>query len=428
MLTSSRVLVLGLNYPPERTGISPYTGSMARGLARRGFVTRVLTSHPHYPDWKVQSGYGQWSRSEQIDGVDVTRLKHYVPRQPKSLRRALSEMSFGARSASSDWDSPDAIVVVSPALISSLISAARAKLTHRTTPLVVWVQDLYTLGMMETGQAGRFSVRMMSALEGWLLRNADRVVVIHDRFAKRIAEDFGVRADRIEVVRNWTHLAPAPDVDIDGARAALGWAPGEVIVLHAGNMGVKQGLENVVSAAKIAEERGLPVRFVLLGHGSERDRLKELGQGLSTLDFLSPLNDAEFFAALASADSLLVNELPGVSEMAVPSKLTSYFSAGRPVVAATDVSGITAEEIRTADAGVVVPAGDPEALLDAVTTLAADPGHAEHLGKNGRLYRKTVLDEESAINRFTEMLTRLIATDDRIANGVDITLDPSSTP
>jgi colanic acid biosynthesis glycosyl transferase WcaI len=427
-MTSPRVLVLGLNYPPEKTGISPYTGSMARGLARRGFVTRVLTTHPHYPDWKVQSGYGQWSRSEQIDGVAVTRLKHYVPRTPKGVRRALSEASFGARSATVDWAEPDAIVVVSPALISSLLGAMRAKLTHRKTPLVVWVQDLYTLGMVETGQAGGLSVRVMSALEGWLLRNADRVVVIHDRFAKRVADDFGVPRDRIEVVRNWTHLAPAPDVDVASAREKLGWAPGEIIVLHAGNMGVKQGLDNVVDAARLAADRDLPVRFVLLGHGSERDRLKELGQGLSTLEFLSPLNDADFSAALASADSLLVNELPGVSEMAVPSKLTSYFSAGRPVVAATDVSGITAEEVRAADAGVVVPAGDPEALLDAVTRIAADPGHAEHLGKNGRLYRKTVLDEESAINSFSQMLTRLIATGDRITNSVDITLDQSSTP
>jgi colanic acid biosynthesis glycosyl transferase WcaI len=427
MQTSPRVLVLGLNYPPERTGISPYTGSMARGLARRGFITRVLTSHPHYPDWKVQSGYGQWSRNEQIDGVDVTRLKHYVPRRPKSIRRALSEASFGARTASHDWHRPDAIVVVSPALISSLISAVRARLTRRGTPLVVWVQDLYTLGLVETGQAGSFSVRLMSALEGWLLRNADRVVVIHNRFAERVAADFGVRRDRIEVVRNWTHLPPASEVDVVAARASLGWSPGEVIVLHAGNMGVKQGLDNVVAAARLAEQRGIPVRFVLLGHGSERDRLAELGQGLSTLQFLSPLNDADFSAALASADSLLVNELPGVSEMAVPSKLTSYFSAGRPVVAATDVSGITAEEVRTADAGVVVPAGDPEALLDAVTTLAADPGRAEHLGKNGRHYRQTVLEEESAINRFTEMLTRLIAPDDSATRSVPHTLDPSST-
>ena len=427
-MTSPRVVVLGLNYPPEKTGISPYTGSMARGLARRGFVTRVLTTHPHYPDWKVQPGYGQWSRSEQIDGVAVTRLKHYVPCRPKGVRRALSEASFGARVAASAWHGPDAIVVVSPALISSVLSAMRAKLTHRKTPLVVWVQDLYTLGMVETGHAGALSVRVISALEGWLLRNADRVVVIHERFAKRVADDFGVPRERIEVVRNWTHLAPAPEVDVASAREKLGWAPGETVVLHAGNMGVKQGLHNVVDAARLAAERELPVRFVLLGHGSERDRLKDLGQGLCTLEFLSPLNDADFAAALASADSLLVNELPGVSEMAVPSKLTSYFSAGRPVVAATDLGGITAEEVRTADAGVVVPAGDPEALLGAVTALAADPGRAERLGKNGCLYRMTVLDEESAINRFSEMLMRLIATEDRITGSVDTTLDPSSTP
>ncbi|CAN5423471.1 glycosyltransferase family 4 protein [soil metagenome] len=427
MASSPRVLVLGLNYPPEKTGISPYTGSMARGLARRGFITRVLTTHPHYPDWRVQPGYGQWSRSEQIDGVDVTRLKHYVPRQPKGVRRALSEATFGIRSASRKWDDPDAIVVVSPALISSLLAVVRAKVTHRNRPLVVWVQDLYTLGMLETGETSGLAVRVMSALEGCLLRSADRVIVIHDRFATRVVEDFGVRRDRVEVVRNWTHLPHSPSVDIAASRARLGWSPGETIVLHAGNMGVKQGLDNVVHAARLASERQLPVRFVLLGHGSQCERLKLAGAGIGALQFLAPLDDADFTAALASADSLLVNELPGVAEMAVPSKLTSYFSAGRPVIASTDVGGITADEVRAADAGVVVPAGDPEALLEAVIALASDPGRAEHLGRNGRLYRKTVLDEESAINRFSEMLTRLIARDARATHSVPHTLDPSST-
>jgi glycosyltransferase involved in cell wall biosynthesis len=115
---------------------------------------------------------------------------------------------------------------------------------------------------------------------------------------------------------------------------------------------------------------------------------------------------------LASADCLLVNERPGVSEMAVPSKLTSYFSAGRPVVAATDVTGITADEIRSADAGVVVPAGDPAALLDAVSMLSADADLSRRLGANGRQYRHTVLDEESAIDQFTTMLLRITPSGD----------------
>ncbi|MCR2808897.1 MULTISPECIES: glycosyltransferase family 4 protein [unclassified Microbacterium] len=427
MASPPRVLVLGLNYPPERTGIAPYTGSMARGLARRGFDTRVLTTHPHYPAWKVMPGYGDWSRSEQIDGVAVTRLRHYVPALPKGLRRVLSEISFGARASLRRWGHADALVVVSPGLISSLICTVHVRLTHRTKPLIVWVQDLYTLGMTETGETNGFAVRVMRAMEGRLLRSADRIVVIHDRFATRVADDFGVRPERIEVIRNWTHLPPSPEVDVAASRRKFGWAPDETIVLHAGNMGVKQGLENVVRAARIASERGLPVRFVLLGHGAQLDHLKTLGSGLKTLEFTAPLNDADFAAALASADSLLVNELPGISEMAVPSKLTSYFSAGRPVVAATDLAGITAEEIHNAGAGVVVRAGDPESLLNAVLALAADPSRAATLGQNGRQYRKTVLDEESAIDRFTEMLAQLVSPDDGVTNSVPPTLDTTST-
>jgi glycosyltransferase involved in cell wall biosynthesis len=412
---STRVLVLGLNYPPEPTGISPYTGSMARGLVRRGLITRVLTAHPHYPNWKVTPGYGQWSRSEHLDEVPVRRLRHYVPGDPKGLKRVLSEISFGARLATARWGTPDVIVTVSPALISSAMGLARARwrrlLGHRAVT-VVWVQDLYTLGLSETGQASGLVVRLMSALEGWMLRTADRVVVIHDRFAQRVSEDFGVPREHIEVVRNWTHLPPMPAVDIAATRARLGWSDDETVVLHAGNMGVKQGLDNVINAARAAADRGDRVRFVLLGAGSELGRLRAAGSALPTLQFLSPLNDADFAAALASADCLLVNERPGVSEMAVPSKLTSYFSAGRPVVAATDVTGITADEIRSADAGVVVPAGDPAALLDAVSMLSADADLSRRLGANGRQYRHTVLDEESAIDQFTTMLLRITPSGD----------------
>jgi len=46
-VTRVKVLVLGLNYPPEHTGIAPYTAGMARGLSRDHDV-QVVTAHPHY--------------------------------------------------------------------------------------------------------------------------------------------------------------------------------------------------------------------------------------------------------------------------------------------------------------------------------------------------------------------------------------------
>lgn len=401
------VTVLGVNYPPEPTGISPYTGAMARGLSRRGYRTHVVTTHPHYPEWRVSAGYGQWSRREHLDGVDALRVRHYVPSKPSGIRRLLSELSFGLRLLFAPLGGRDAAVLVSPALFSSALAALRLRLFRKKTPVVVWVQDLYWLGLRETGQDGGLSSKVIKVTEKWLLSTADRVVVIHDRFAARVTDDYGIPPERIDVVRNWTHLAPTAPVDRSVARAARGWGD-EVVVLHAGNMGIKQGLGNVIDAARLAEAQGAPIRFVLMGGGGERDRLKALAEGVSTVQFLDPLPDAEFSAALAAADILLVNEYPGVSEMAVPSKLTSYFSSGRPVIAATDKNGITADEIRAAGAGVVVPAASPQSLLDASLELGRDHERAEQLGQSGRRYRETVLDETFAIDSFATLLQTLI--------------------
>ena len=99
--------------------------------------------------------------------------------------------------------------------------------------------------------------------------------------------------------------------------------------------------------------------------------------------------------------------------MAVPSKLTSYFSAGRPVIAASDPSGITASEIRMAGAGVVVAADDPESLRAATLELRADPDRAAALGANGLRYRQTVLEEDAAIEKFADMLREITKIGDR---------------
>jgi len=406
------VTVVGLNYPPEPTGISPYTGAMARGLAERGFHVRAITAHPHYPEWRVSAGYGQWSRNELLSGVHVHRVRHYVPRPPTGIRRLLSEVTFGLRAAFAQWGKPDAIVFISPAMFSSCIAMVRARVLHRRTPTVVWVQDLYSLGLSETGQGSGIVTSITKRAEGWLLRRADKVVVIHDRFARRVIEDFHLQPERVEVIRNWTHLPPSPDIDREQARRERGWGD-ETVVLHAGNMGVKQGLDNVIAAAQLADHRRSNVRFVLLGSGSERDRLRAAAAGLERIEFVDSLPDDKFVATLTAADILLVNELPGVAEMAVPSKLTSYFAAGRPVLAATDPTGITAEEVQLADAGIVVPAGDPLALLDGIERIAAAPLQAETHGKNGKRYRETVLAETHALDRFDSLLTKLATAAER---------------
>jgi len=87
--------------------------------------------------------------------------------------------------------------------------------------------------------------------------------------------------------------------------------------LHAGNMGAKQGLENVVEAARLADQRGSPITFVLMGAGNQRSRLTALARGIRSIQFLEPLPDGEFETAVATADVLVLNERPQVAEHVV---------------------------------------------------------------------------------------------------------------
>ncbi|GAA1421027.1 glycosyltransferase family 4 protein [Agrococcus citreus] len=399
-----RVALLSLNFAPEPTGIAPYSTALARRLNQIGLATRVITAHPHYPGWRVAEGYGEWSRFELVEGVPVHRVRHYVPSRPKGLLRLLSELTFGARVFLAKWGRVDAVIAVSPALFSTALAWLRWRLSHRRVPFIVWVQDLYSLGLAETGQGRGLAASVSSRVEGALFRRATRVVVIHERFAARVVEDLGVDPARIDVVRNWTHLAPFHVIDRDAARARLGWDPLDTVVLHAGNIGVKQGLENVVAAARLSQHASARVRFVLLGGGSERSRLVKEASGLGTIEFREALDDEAFQEALQAADVLLVNERPGVAEMAVPSKLTSYFAAGRPVIAATEGHGITAHEIGVARAGVVIPPGDPARLLQCVRELVSNADRCAEFGRNGREYQATVLAEGSAISAFASLI------------------------
>lgn len=396
---------MGLNYAPEPTGIAPYTTALAEGLSARGARVRVLTGFPHYPEWRVRAGYRGRTIREEINGIPVTRLRHRVPRRPRLLSRAHMELSFGARAVLRRWGDVDVVLAVSPALFATLLVVVKARLTGRRVG--VWVQDLYGRGLDEVQGSASSAGRALRAVEGWTLRRATGVVVIHERFRACVVEELGVPPERVQIIRNWSHVTIPATTDRTAVRRRFGWGDDEVIALHAGNMGLKQDLENVVAAARMADRTGSPVRFVLLGHGNRRADLEEAAAGVRHISFMDPLPEGEFVEALRAADALLVNELPGVRGMSVPSKLTSYFAAAVPVVAAVECDSATADEIASSGAGLRIDSGDPMALLAAVERAAADAASAQRHAAAGPAYARDVLGEDPALEAFSQWLAGL---------------------
>jgi colanic acid biosynthesis glycosyl transferase WcaI len=407
---SLRVLILGLNYAPESTGIAPYTTGLAEGLAAKGHQVRVLTGLPHYPQWKVAPGYevGRRDIPGRAGQPRVEHLVHHVPSPPSLGGRIRMELSYGSRLWRTSWEAPDIVLCVSPALLASAMAIARAKSIRRRPGIGVLVHDLYGLGVVETGAALGRVKGLIGQVESRVLRAADGVAVVHNRFKTHLIRELAVNPESITVIRNWTHLRPVQYQDRAETRQKLGWAENDIVALHAGNMGAKQGLENVIHAAKLAESTHARVQFVLLGDGNQRARLEQLATGVTNLQLVDPLPDNEYQSALAAADVLLVNEKASVAEMAVPSKITSYFTTGNPVVAATRADSITASEIQTSGGGVVIAPESPSELLAAVCNLGTDRELARRLGSAGMKFCTETLSERHAIDRYEEWIKQLV--------------------
>lgn len=395
-----RLLLVSTNYAPEHAGIGPYATQIAEHWAGLGHETHVLTGMPHYPAWSTDPAYaGAWRRTEERGGVRVHRRRHSVPPRQTAVRRALFEgtILLHGLAAPPGIGRPDAVLAQMPSLAGGVLGARMA--ARWKVPYVPVVQDLMGAAAAQSGiRGGDRAAALAERAESYALRRAALVGVIHETFVDKVRA-MGVDPGRIRLVPNWNHV-PGPSRPREESRVRLGWRATDTVVLHSGNMGLKQGLEVLVEAAR----RDPALRVVLMGEGNQRETLGRLAADVPNLVFLPPAGEGEFPDILAAADVLAVTQRASVLDMSVPSKLTSYFASGRPVVASVAAAGGTAQEVLRSGAGVLVSPEDPDALLAAVRRLAGDPVTADALGAEGPRHVASHLSRDEGLARIDALI------------------------
>lgn len=329
-----KVLVWGINYAPEATGIAPCSVALCEYLRAAGHEVRMLTSFPYYPGWrKSGADAGRLYRTDELRGVPVHRCWHYVPRRVSALRRIVHEGTFVLTSFLRALTLPkaDVMVVVSPPL---LLGAAAALLG---TPFVFHVQDLQPdaalgLGMLKPGAF----TRILYKLEALAYANAARVSGISRGMLHAFA-DKGVPEEKRIYFPNGVRAPDLGDLPARGLwRTRQGFAPDDFLAVYAGNLGVKQGLGILLDAA--ARVRDARVRIVICGQGAERDRLLvEIDRRRLPNLTLLPLQDDEAYREMmVDADVCLITQQSGTGQFFFPSKLLSALAFAKPVLAVAD--------------------------------------------------------------------------------------------
>jgi len=400
-----KILVYGINYAPELTGIGKYTGEMVEWLAREGHEVRVITAPPYYPEWEVGARYSAWRYRREDGEVTVWRCPLYVPKQPSTLKRLIHLGSFALSSffplmAQRRWR-PDRIIGVVPTLFCTPGMRLLAKLSGARTLLHIQdyeVDAMLGLGMAGSGKGGTLA-KLASAFERSGLHNVDNVSTI-SRSMMNKAQEKGVAAEKLIFFPNWSEVARFREVSatqVAVLRARLGLPEEKKIILYSGNIGEKQGLENVVEAAVRLQHQ--PWLFVIVGQGGGKARLEKMVSergGDNVLFF--PLQPYDVLPALLKmGDCHLVIQKRGAADAVLPSKLTNILAVGGNAV-------ITAEpqtelsQLCAARPGIAVCV-EPESVPALVTGIDA----ALAMPRENRLareYAQSTLEKESVLKQF----------------------------
>jgi colanic acid biosynthesis glycosyl transferase WcaI len=413
-----RILIYGLNYAPELTGIGKYTGEMSEWLAERGHEVRVVTAPPYYPAWRIRDDYrGAWYRTEHVPGHPlVHRTPLYVPQRPTGLKRIVHLISFMLGSfpvmlREMFWQ-PEVVFTVEPTFFCAPITLFVGK----SAGAVCWlhVQDFevdaaFELGLLPAqGPVHDFALRV----EKFFTYAFDRVSGISSRMLDRALAK-GIPANRVVRFSNWVDVGEIYPLDSSSGsnffrRELASQVPdidNKVILLYSGNMGAKQGLELLAPLAEsLANDPR--IHFLICGDGAFRTRLEALvahrpNVTMLPLQPLDRLNDL-----LNAADIHLLPQRASAADLVMPSRLSAMLSSGRPVVATAHPG--TQVELVVQGRGLAVPAEDAAALHAAVLQLVEDKELRLRLGRAAREYAVRHLGKQQVLERFERDLIAVV--------------------
>lgn len=379
MKNNKRVLVQGINFSPERTGMGKYTAGMVDYMVQQGIACTVITSYPFHPEWKVELPYKNGSYSKEVSDnglLTLYRCPMYVPANPTGLTRILQETSFILSSSLVLFklifkQKFNAFIIISPPFHLGLVALAFKFFSN--TKIIYHIQDLQIDLAKELKMIRSQSVlKLMFKIENYILNKVDYVSTISEGMIRKIK-----LKRNIQVVSfpNWVDTDQFfPVKNSIEIRAKWNFSENDFLVLYSGNLGEKQGLELILEVA-VKFRSVLNVKFIICGNGAYKTRLLELANQLrvNNVYFIPLQPEEEFNHFLNMADVHLIIQKNHASDLVMPSKLTTILAVGGHIIATAKPETTLYHVINDNDIGIVTAPDHAGELYHSILIMMEKP-------------------------------------------------------
>ena len=147
----------------------------------------------------------------------------------------------------------------------------------KNCPIILHVHSV------ESDRSGnKYGNPLVKEIEGISLHIADRIIAVSEHTKRAIIRDYGVPADKIEVVHNSidpTELAPLDDQNIYRYLEMMR-GQGYRVVVNVGRLTIQKGLPNLLHAAKEVIAHNPKTLFLIVGSGEQYYELVDLASSL----------------------------------------------------------------------------------------------------------------------------------------------------
>ena len=394
------------------TGTRSY--EFARHLVGKGHQVTMMTSGLANRQFPVPEGkqYGQF----ETEGIYVVAIAAayndpQVGTGMNGLKRMLKfyQFAWSARRIGKSLPAPDVVFATHTPLTIGLAGLDLGR--YFRVPFVFEVRDLWPEALVNVGA-------LKNPLAIWWLRRmakkiydgAEHIVALSPGMKEGIVRT-GVPADKVTVIPNASDLDLfSPDIDGSAQRQRLGLKD-RFAAIYFGAMGLANGLEYVIEAARILAERGNNnIAFVLHGSGGKRAELEKMAREyeLKNVIFSNLVPDKEQVAQIvAGCDVCLTIYRAAKEQTWSPNKMFDALAAGKPVL--INVPGWLGETIENSNCGRRLDANHPQMLADTLQELAAEPELCRKMGKNARELARRQFDRVKLAGRIENVLTEVVS-------------------